>query len=383
MRIIVSGGGTGGHIYPALTIVRAIQKKIPGAEFLYVGTKDGMEADIISKEGLPFATVNIQGFKRSLTPENLLRGARAFGGVMKAMGIVRHFRPDAAVGTGGYVCGPILLAASLMGVPTLIQEQNVMPGITNRMLARFVSCIAMGTKEAESYFPAEKRIFTGNPIREEVLRARSDEGKKLFGLDPEAKTVLVSGGSRGARSINRAMVGVLAHYAGRPGVQILHVTGKAGYDETMEGLREAGVDIEGAGNLFVQPYLYNMPQALACADAAVFRAGAIGIAELTARGVPSILVPYPYAAANHQEMNARAIAEAGAARMILDRELTAERLLSVLAELLSEDAKLRRMAEAAKRLGRPKAAEEIADRVISLAESRKKQGGSGNASGNP
>ena len=371
MRIIVSGGGTGGHIYPALTIVRAIQKKIPDAEFLYVGTKDGLEADIVPKEGIPFETVNIQGFKRNLTPENLVRGARAFGGVVKAMGIVRRFRPDVAVGTGGYVCGPILLASSLMRIPTLIQEQNVMPGVTNRLLARFVSCIAMGTKEAAEHFPKGKRVFTGNPIREEVMRARSEDGKEMFGLDPKAKTVLVSGGSRGARSINRAMVGVLAHYADRDGVQILHVTGKAGYDETMQSLKEAGVDLDAVGNLFVEPYLYNMPQALACADVAVFRAGAIGIAELTARGVPSILVPYPFAAANHQEMNARAIATAGAARMILDRELTAERLLSVLAELLSEDAKLKRMAKAAKKLGRPKAADEIASRVIRLARGKK------------
>lgn len=370
MRIIVSGGGTGGHIYPALTIVRAIQKKISDAEFLYVGTKDGLEADIVPKEGLAFETVNIQGFKRSLTPENLVRGAQAFGGVMKAMGIVRRFKPDVAVGTGGYVCGPILLASSLMGIPTLIQEQNVMPGVTNRLLSRFVSCIAMGTKEAAAHFPKGKRVFTGNPIREEVMKARSEDGKKMFGLDPKAKTVLVSGGSRGARSINRAMIGVLAHYAGRSGVQILHVTGKVGYDETLENLRDAGVDLSAAGNLFIEPYLYNMPQALACADVAVFRAGAIGIAELTARGVPSVLVPYPFAAANHQEMNAQAIASAGAARMILDRELTAERLLSVLAELLSEDAKLKRMAKAAKKLGRPKAADEIASRVIRLAKGK-------------
>ena len=157
MRIIVSGGGTGGHIYPALTIVRAIQKRIPDAEFLYVGTKDGLEADIVPKEGIAFETVNIRGFKRSLTPENFLRGAQAFGGVMKAMGVVRRFHPDVAIGTGGYVCGPILLAASLMGVPTLIQEQNVMPGITNRLLSRFVSCIAMGTKEAAQYFPKGKK----------------------------------------------------------------------------------------------------------------------------------------------------------------------------------------------------------------------------------
>ena len=167
------------------------------------------------------------------------------------------------------------------------------------------------------------------------------------------------------------MIGVLAHYAGRDGVQFLHVTGKAGYEDTMAQLREAGVDVSASGNLFVEPYLYNMPQALACADVAVFRAGAIGIAELTARGVPSVLIPYPFAAANHQEMNARAIVAAGAARMILDRELTAERLLSVLAELLSEDAKLRRMAKSAKRLGRPQAADEIASRAIRLAKGKK------------
>ena len=375
MRIIVSGGGTGGHIYPALTLVRAIQRKQPAAEFLYVGTRDGLEADIIPRENIPFETVNIRGFKRSLSPENLLRGAQAFGGVVKAMGIVRRFRPDAAVGTGGYVCGPILLASSLMGVPTLVQEQNVVPGITNKLLSRFASCVAVGMKDALALFPQKKTVFTGNPIRREVLVARRSEGLKRFGLDRTRRTVLVSGGSRGAQSINRAMIGVLAHYAGRDGVQILHVTGKDGYEDVKARLSEAGVDLKAAGNLFVEPYLYDMPQALACADLAVFRAGAIGIAELMARGVPSILVPYPHAAANHQEFNARAAATAGASRMILDRELTSERLLSTMAELLSEEAKLKRMAKAAKHLGKPEAADEIADRIIMLA----KKGGSANA----
>ena len=366
MRIIVSGGGTGGHIYPAVTLIRAIQRQVPDAEFLYVGTEDGLEADIIPKEGLPFETVNIRGFKRSLSPENIIRGAKAFGGVLKAMGIVRRFRPDAAVGTGGYVCGPILLAASLMGVPSLIQEQNVVPGITNKLLSRFVSKIAIGTKEAEPYFPKDKVVFTGNPIRREVMEAGREAGIEAFGLDPSKKTVLVSGGSRGARSINRAMIGVLRRYAGHPHVQILHVTGSVGYDETMQGIRAANINLEKAGNLFVKPYLYNMPQAMACTDLAVFRAGAIGIAELTARGIPSILIPYPYAAANHQEHNARAIEQAGAARMILDRELTEERLISVLEELLTEDEKLRLMAEASRRLGRPQAADEIASMILAL-----------------
>ena len=366
MRIIVSGGGTGGHIYPAVTLIRALTEKVPEAEFLYVGTREGLEADIIPKEGIPFATVSVSGFKRSLSPVNLARGAKALGGVLKAIRLVRTFRPDIAIGTGGYVCGPILLAASLLRVPTLIQEQNTVPGITNRLLARFATCVAAGTKEAMAVFPPEKTIFTGNPVRSDVLAASRADGFAAFGLDPAKKTVLVSGGSRGARSINRAMVGVLAHYAGNPGVQLLHVTGQSDYDDTLVKLREAGIN-RAADNLFLRPYLYNMPQALACADLAVFRAGAIGIAELTARGVPSILIPYPYAAANHQEYNARAVSEAGAARMILDRELDATRLLGTLEDLLADGAALERMAAASRALGRPRAAAQIADLALTLA----------------
>ena len=367
MRIIVSGGGTGGHIYPALTLIRALQSKVNNAEILYVGTSEGLEADIVPKENIPFETVNIEGFKRSLSPANLMRGMKAAAGVMKAMGIVRRFHPDVAIGTGGYVCGPILLAASLMHVPTLIQEQNVTPGITNKILSKFVTKIAIGTKEAAPSFPSDKTIFTGNPIRREVIEARRSDGMKSFGLDPRKKTLLVSGGSRGARTINRAMIGVLEHYAGDPSVQIIHVTGSAGYDDTMKRIRESNIDVEGAGNLFVKKYLYDMPTALAAADLAVFRAGAIGIAELMARGVPSVLVPYPYAAANHQEHNARAIEAAGAARVILDKDLRAESLLATLAELLTESDKLKKMARSAKRLGRPKAADEIADIVLKIA----------------
>lgn len=372
MRVIVSGGGTGGHIYPALTLIRTIQKHISDAEFLYVGTNAGLESDIIPKEGLPFTAIDIQGFKRSLSPANLFRAGRAIAGVVKAMGIVKDFRPDVAIGTGGYVCGPILLAASLMGIPALIQEQNVVPGITNKILSKFVKKIAIGTKEAARLFPKDKVVFTGNPIRFEVMSAFREDGLKEFGLDPQKKTVLISGGSRGAQSINKAMTGVIRHYAGSSKVQILHVTGKSGYEEVLAAIGAAGINLGEATNIVVKPYLYNMPQAMAAADLAVFRAGAIGIAELTARGIPSILVPYPHAAENHQEFNARAIADKGAARMILDKDLTSERLLSTMAELLSEDAKLEKMRRASKMLGRPQAAEEIASMIIELAKGKEK-----------
>lgn len=368
MRVIVSGGGTGGHIYPALTLVNAIREKVSDAEFLYVGTKHGLEADIIPKEGIPFATVDIQGFKRSLSPENILRGVRAIEGVVEAMGVVKRFRPDVAIGTGGYVCGPILLASSLMKVPTLIQEQNAVPGITNEILSHFVTRIAVGVKVAAEKFPAKKTIFTGNPVRSEIIRASREDGMRKFGLSRDKKTLLASGGSQGARSINMAMTKVIQNYAGDERVQILLVSGRGDYDDTLSRIREAGLDIASAKNIFIEPYLYDMPLALATADLAIFRAGAISIAELTARGIPSVLVPYPYATANHQEHNARAVVDAGAARMILDADLTAERLLPILEELLSDEEKLSRMARAAEAIGRPDAADEIASLAIELAD---------------
>lgn len=366
MNIIVSGGGTGGHIYPAITIIRTIQERVPDARFLYVGTTRGLEADIIPKEGLPFATIDLQGFKRSLSPENFLRAGRAMMAVIKAGKLVSDFQPDVVIGTGGYVCGPILMAASLKGVPTLIQEQNVVPGVTNKILAKFVTKIACGTEGAVKHFPAGKTVFTGNPIRSEVMTAERAAGAAAFGFDPAKKTVLISGGSRGARAINRAMVDVLAAASRDDSVQYLHVTGRNEYDDILGRLEAAGVDLVGAKHIQVCPYLYNMPQAMALADIAVFRAGATGLAELTARGIPSILIPYPYAAENHQEHNARALAEHGAARMILNKDLTSEILKRELDELLADDGKLAAMAAKAREMGRPEAAATIADMAINL-----------------
>ena len=370
MKIIVSGGGTGGHIYPALTLIRTMEKKVQNLEVLYVGTHQGLEADIIPKEGIPFETVDLQGFKRSLSPENFFRAAKAIRGVGRAMGIVKKFRPDVVIGTGGYVCGPVLMAASLLGIATLIQEQNVIPGITNKILSRFVDRIATGYQEANGSFPAGKVVFTGNPIRSQVMWERCKEDYEAFGLKPGAKTVLVSGGSRGARSINMAMVDVLRHYEGRSDVQIIHATGQAEYDDVMNRIRLLGIDLELSDNLQVRPYLYNMPQAMAIADLAVFRAGATGLAELTAKGIPAILVPYPYAAENHQEFNARAVEKTGAARVILNKDLTGELLIKNIDELLSDEAGLKSMSKASKSLGRPQAADTIAELILELARSR-------------
>ncbi len=368
MRIIVSGGGTGGHIYPAITLINNIKKLVPDAEFLYVGTKRGLEADIIPREHIPFVTLDIQGLERHLTPHNLVVLGKALKGVAKAHSIVRDFKPDAAVGTGGYVCGPILMAAALMGVPSLIQEQNAIPGITNKILSRFVDKIAVGYRRAQKFFPADKAVFTGNPIRDDILSSTRDEGLMEFSLDMKKKTILISGGSRGAHSINKAMLDVHAHFAGNYRVQLMHVTGKNEYDFVIKGLKDKGIDIDKVDNLFVYPYLYDMPKAMAAADIAVSRAGATSLAELTARGVPSVLIPYPYAAENHQEFNARELEKQGAAKVILNSELTGERLIAALEDMLSSETRLLNMAEASCNMGKPGAAMTIAEMITAMAK---------------
>lgn len=363
MKIIVSGGGTGGHIYPALTLIDAIKSKRADAEFLYVGTEKGLEADIVPKTGINFTALKLEGgFERRFTLENISRAANAIMSIKHASNIVKDFKPNAVVGTGGYVCGPILLAASLMKVPTLIQEQNAVAGVTNKILSKFVNKIAVGTRDALKNFPPEKTTYTGNPIRAEVLKAKRADGLREFNFTNDKPIVLISGGSRGARSINDAMIDVLKSAAQKNSAQFLHVTGKGEFDSVTKKLS----DILDAPNIRVVPYLYNMPTAMAMADLAIFRAGATGLAELTARGVPAILIPYPFAAENHQEFNARALVDAGAARMILNRDLTAEILSATLDELLSSPEKLQSMAQASLSLGKPNAADEIAEMILQL-----------------
>jgi UDP-N-acetylglucosamine--N-acetylmuramyl-(pentapeptide) pyrophosphoryl-undecaprenol N-acetylglucosamine transferase len=258
--------------------------------------------------------------------------------------------------------------ASLLKIPTLVQEQNAIPGVTNKILARFVDKIAVGYAEAIPRFPdARKVVITGNPIRSDVMEITREQGQHELCLDPEKLTLLVSGGSRGAQSINKAMVAVSRALAGRAGIQVLHVTGQSDYNNIVGLYNQNGIEPENSGNISVRPYLYNMPHALAAADLAVFRAGAIGLAELTARGIPSILVPYPYASENHQEYNARVLERNGAALVIRDADLTGGSLLTAIEKLLVEPQKRQTMAHASKSMGRPEAATRIAELAIAQA----------------
>ena len=364
VKVILSGGGTGGHIYPALTIADQIKKLCPEADISFVGTQQGLEKDIIPRYGYPLKFIEVAGFKRSLSFDTLRSVGKLFEGLYDAWQIIKMEKPDLVIGTGGYVCGPIVFMAALHGIPCCIQEQNAMPGVTNKILSRYVRKVFLGYKEAGKYFQGKAElVYTGNPIRTEILQHERLAAIKELGLDPEKKTILVSGGSRGARSINTAMLEAELALSGRQEVQVLHATGDVNYEKYMQEITKRG----GVGeNIIIKPYLHNMPVALAAADLAVFRAGAIGLAELMAKGVPSVLVPYPYATANHQEFNARAVEAKGAAKVILDKELNGERILEAIEHLLVHAEELEKMQAAAKSLGKPQAAETIAEQALAL-----------------
>lgn len=370
-RVIISGGGTGGHIYPAITIARAIADIEP-TEFLYVGSKIGLENTLIPNEGIPFVTIDVRGLERKISFRNLVTLGKTAGSLLRAEQIIHKFKPDVVIGTGGFVCGPVLLAASLSGIPTLVQEQNVIPGVTNTILSRFVKCVALGYEEAADRFKRKDiLVYTGNPVRKDILTGTRDHGRALLGLDPDKFTLLVAGGSRGARSINNAMIEVHRYFRDSRDIQILHVTGDHEYDRVvgqLEGIDGKGRYGEGS---HIIPYLHHMPEALAAADLAVYRAGAVGLAELTVRGLPAILIPYPYAAEDHQRYNAQALVMCGAAKMILDKMLTGRELLEEIVHLKNDPEALKRMARASKSKGRPQAPHDIAELALSIAKGTK------------
>ena len=362
-RVIISGGGTGGHIYPALTIADAI-RQVTDVEFLYVGSENGLETELVPKANIPFISLRLHGFERRLTPKNGKTAWEALQSVAKAGSILRDFHPDIVIGTGGYVCGPMLLAAALSGVPTLIQEQNVVPGITNRLLSKVVRKIALGYEEAAAQFHQPKKIVvTGNPVRRDILAAQRDVSRKRLGLPDDAFVLLAAGGSRGARVINQAMQEVLTRYQTNTGIVVMHVTGEQEYERFMQGFT---LTDEKNKHLRVYPYLHTMPDALAAADLVVYRAGAVGLAELTALGRPSILVPYPYAAADHQRRNAAVLAQRGAAVVIENEDLTGALLYETIESLRQNRTRLEAMASASRSLGRPQAAEDIAKLALSM-----------------
>lgn len=350
MKILLTGGGTGGHIYPALALMDYIKTVNPTAEFMYVGAKRGLENKILPQMDIPFATLEIQGFKRSLSLDNL-KTLRLFGkSYLEAKKIIKKFQPDIVVGTGGYVSGAMVFAASRLKVPTLIHEQNSVPGITNKFLARFVDKIAISFPDVASYFPQNKVVMTGNPRAQQVTQVGKSDVLTTFGLDPQQKTLLIFGGSQGARKINEAMVAALPMWSTSP-YQVLYASGERYY--------EAFAQLTIPANMRVVPYISNMNEVLGNVDLLVGRAGATSIAEFTALGLPAILIPSPYVTNDHQTKNAQSLVKAGAALMIPDNQLTGALLKEQADALLANDDLRQKMAQASKTQGHPDASTKL------------------------
>lgn len=361
VRVILTGGGTGGHIYPALAIAKGLLARDNKTQILYVGIRDGMEARLVPEEGIKFAGISGKGLPRKLSLETIKVLAKSLKALWETKNILRKFHPDLVIGTGGYVSGPVVLTAALFNIPTLLHEQNALPGITNRILARFVRRVMVTFPESISHFGALKKLeLVGLPVRSEIGEVTRDLGSRKFGLRTDCMTLLVTGGSRGALTLNKAMITVLEHLDQRPDIQVIWATGKMTYSQTIEELERRGIKWRRSGWLVLE-YLKDMPEALACTDLYIGRAGAASLAELMVAGIPSVLIPYPYAAENHQEHNAQALVQAGAAQVILDSECDGERLWKEIDHLISQPKLLNIMGDSARTLAQPKALDKILD----------------------
>ncbi|MDI3256145.1 MAG: undecaprenyldiphospho-muramoylpentapeptide beta-N-acetylglucosaminyltransferase [Kyrpidia sp.] len=367
MRVLLTGGGTGGHIYPALALARHLRRTVQGVELLYVGTATGMERDLVPRAGIPFRTIEVRGLPRRPGLRQVRALWRAWRSLAEARQILRRFRPDVVVGTGGYVCGPVVYVAYRMRIPTLIHEQNVIPGLTNRLLARLVDVVAVSFPDTTFFSKAKRVVITGNPRASELVDvdpARIGALRTEYGLRSDRPAVVIVSGSRGAPPINRAAAGLLSRLRRAP-FQLVWVTGRVHYDAVRSQIRQMFGSGELPG-LTVMPFCDDMPALLQLAACAVCRAGASTVAELTAAGTPAILIPSPYVAGRHQERNAQWLAERGAAIVIPEEELTPDILYHKIIHILENDAS-KEMRRRSRELGLTDAAQTLTLLVCSLA----------------
>ena len=351
MKVIITGGGTGGHIYPALSIARRIKDTHRDAEILYVGTEHGLEAKLVPKEGFNFKSVRVKGFSRKLSMDTLISIKELALGMNDARRVIKEFAPDVVIGTGGYVCGPVVFLAAIKGIPTLIHEQNAFPGVTNKILSKVVNRVAGSFEESiERFNNLEKVKITGNPVRQDLFSIDKTKAYKELEIDKNLPFILCFGGSGGQKSLNDSMLKFIAENANNKKIQILHITGERFFKKFVKELEDMGISNLDK-NIKVVPYFYEMPKALNITDLTITSGGAITIAELTAVGVPSIIVPKAYTAENHQEYNAKALEDKGASIMIKEKDLNYEVLSKNIHELLDNRSKLDEMSENSKAIG--------------------------------
>jgi len=358
LKFILSGGGTGGHIYPAIAIANELKSRFPDAEFLFVGARDKMEMQKVPQAGYKIKGLWIAGIQRRMTLDNALFPVKLLNSLWKSRAIIKQFKPDVVIGTGGFASGPLLQIAGFLGIPTVIQEQNSFPGITNKILSKKASVICVAYENLERFFPEEKMILTGNPVRQDLIDidSKREEAIQFFKLDPNKKTLLVLGGSLGARRVNQLIAKELVNFKTQ-NIQIIWQCGKLYFEEYQHFNENSTVQ--------VLAFINRMDLVYAAADFVISRAGASSVSELSIVGKPVIFIPSPNVAEDHQTKNAQSIVDKKGAIMIRERELDTE-FSSVFSKLIS-DAKLQKeLSENIRKLAKVNATKEIVDQIIKL-----------------
>ena len=357
IKFIISGGGTGGHIYPAIAIANELRSRFPKAEFLFVGAQDKMEMQKVPQAGYAIKGLWIAGLQRKLTLQNLLFPVKLISSLWKSRAIIKSFKPDVVIGTGGFASGPLLQMANSLNIPTLIQEQNSYPGITNKLLSKKANKICVAYENLERFFPKEKMIITGNPVRQDLIAidSKRKEAIKFFNLDPSKKTLLILGGSLGARRVNQLIEKELGFFASHK-VQIIWQCGKFYLDEYKK---------YDSNNVQVLAFIDRMDLVYAAADFVISRAGASSVSELSIVGKPVLFIPSPNVAEDHQTKNAKSIVDKNGALMIKESELD-ENFNTIFSDLVTNENLQKQLSENIKKLAKVNATKDIVDEIVKL-----------------
>lgn len=361
MRVILSGGGTGGHVYPAIAIANKIKEKYPDSQILFVGTKAGIESEIVPNNGYNIEFIEVKGFRRKINFDNVKRLALFVKSLSDSKKIIKKFKPDLVIGTGGYVSGSVVLKASKMGIKTCIHEQNSFPGITNKMLAKNVDFVMTSFEDSHKRFSQacqNKLYLTGNPVRDDILNTTKSQAREILNIPMDKKMILLAGGSGGSEEINDVFKSSLYRMI-EENMAFTIATGKIYYEKFIKLVD--GKELKEYQRIV--PYLEDMANNLAAADLYIGSAGAISMAEITAIGLPSILVPKAYTAENHQEYNAKSLESAGGSICLLERELCEQKMENVIFDLINNSTKLKKMSESSLKFGKPDAIEKICDKI--------------------
>ena len=370
MKAVIAAAGTGGHINPGIAIANKIKEREPKSQIMFIGTNRGLEKDLVPRAGYSLRTIDAHGLERKITVQNLKNLYATYKSINEAKKILKEFNPNVVIGTGGYICVPVVLAAKSLRIPVVLHESNAFPGIAVKLFKKKADAILVGFEDAKKRLKNAKNVIvTGNPIKIRKLNLTEQEKIKIkeqLGIDESKPVVLAFGGSQGASSINRSFIEIIVNKKNKD-YQIIWAAGPEQYEKIKESLKEVNVDIENIKDVKILPYIYNMEEVMNTCDLVVCRSGAMTITEISVTEKPAIFIPFPFATENHQEYNARVLEGVGAAEIILDKDLNSEILSNTITKIIRNKTKLKQMSENAKKIAIPNVEERIYEEIKRIA----------------